>query len=110
MSKDPRTALLKNSELEVKKISTNCEQEGEFEGEWTAKSKKKKFKRRKFTIRFNGCLSFEPSSIQLMDVNYTGTANLQVIRINKNRFVCQVSSNNLNGGTAKLDFKWKTIK
>ena len=101
---------LKSMEVESRKFLTSEISEGEFEGEWTAKSKKKKFKRRKIAIRFDSCLCYVPSSIQLMDVEYVGTADLQVIRITKKQFICKVSSRNTSGGEAKLNFNWKTIR
>ena len=106
---DPREAFLKGTNLEVETISTTKDQLGEFEGEWTARGRNKKFKRRKIAIKFDSCLSFVPSAIQITDVSYTGTTNLQVIRIKNNKFICTVDGNN-TGKIAKLDFKWKTIK
>ena len=37
---------LKSMEVESKKFSTSEISDGDFEGEWTAKNKRKKFKRR----------------------------------------------------------------
>lgn len=106
---DPRVAMLKGTNLEVETLSTSKDQLGEFEGEWTARSRNKKFKKRKITIKFDSCLSYIPTSIQITNVVYEGTANLQVIRIKNNKFICSVDGNN-TGKIAKLDFNWKTIK
>ena len=110
ISNDPRVALLKDLPIEVKSLSTSEISDGDFEGEWTAKNKRKKFKRRKIIIKFDSCLCYVPSSIQLMDVEYVGTASLKVVRITKKQFICKVSSRNTSGGVAKLNFNWKTIK
>ncbi len=106
---DPREAFLKGTNLEVETISTSKEETGEFEGEWTARNREKKFKKRKITIKFDSCLSYIPTSIQITNVVYEGTANLQVINIKNNKFICTVDGNNtVNIG--KLNFNWKTIK
>jgi hypothetical protein len=106
---DPRAALVKGLHIEPESVTTSKEETGEFEGEWTARNYKKKFKRRKITIKFNNRLSYIPSSIQITNVNYTGTTALQVVNIKDNKFICTVDGND-SSNTAKVEFNWKTIK
>lgn len=84
--------------------------EGEFKGDWVEVNRKKKFNKRKGVVRFDSIPIIEPSSIQIFDVEYEGTADLKIIRITKTKFVFSVMSINNNGSLAQLSFKYKALK
>ena len=109
-SGDPRRSQNSQVEAEFKSITVNVSQEGAFEGEWSARSRKKKFRRRKFTVYFDNPLSYIPLDIEFSNVQYTGTTGLALVKPPTNKkFVCYISSNDI-GSTAKVSFNWKTIK
>jgi hypothetical protein len=106
---DPRAALVKGLHIEPESVTTSKEEFGEYEGEWTARNYKKKFKKRKITVKYNNRLSYTPTSILITNVNYTGTAGLAVVNIKDDKFICTVSGND-SSNIAKVEFNWRTIK
>lgn len=105
---DPRVEQLAGLDLKFKSLTLEGQQEGEYEGEWSARAMKKKFRKRKITVKFDNKLSFVPEGVEFFDVEYVGTTSLTLINITNKKFVCTISSNEI-GSTAKVNFKWRTI-